>query len=734
MYNGDTKEFDFTENDDESVNEIIEIRNSEEVETLEDEIINNMSYKEPKEEAQKKKKKNIFKVIKDKWNDLSKKQKIIFIIIGVIILLAIVIALIFLLKKDPVTKNPEEPVVLEADNYRYENGKLFFLDSDGKDIGSYDCENKKETLCYVAYSSNEDNFDVEKNVYEDGTEVLERMRIINDNYVFIYDNASENDGNIIIYNIKENSTSESYELVKQYNKYNLVKDYVVAKTTDGVYTLLLFNENGYEELLEEKYSYLGIITENKSPAELLVAQKNDKWYLIDFEGKEKTKAINYEIKEYNTKYISVINENGEYLLYDYQNKQVTEETYDYINFTFDYVLLVKNQKLTVFDSELSKLHEEPFKLQEDNYIDTNIFNEESGKLIENHYSFSLVMPQESNSIVVYINDGEDIKETLINTLESVVNKNYDNISYFDGKLYIYGDAEKNNVLGVYECSNKNIITSEDSTLDNCFIASNSEFSDNDMNYAEKRIGLLPIFNNRFVFIKDNPELTSAETMNIILYDLASSKKLSTYRAIDAGVFNGKQNVSFVEGTGLLLIAKNTKDYYGILKVNLSEVSSLANVKFGDKFKNIETINDNYLIQKSTDTYYLIDKTGTSISSEFSGKIMGYKNNYVKVKNGNEYSVFDLDGEEISNKKSKYVELYNTVYAAVDANDNINLYKYNDESQTPLCASSYKLGITSNYKEGNSFSVVENGDSYTIEININKDGEAFAKHTCPEINE
>ena len=39
MYNGDTKEFNLEEPTNDNVNEIIEIRNGEEVETLEDEII-----------------------------------------------------------------------------------------------------------------------------------------------------------------------------------------------------------------------------------------------------------------------------------------------------------------------------------------------------------------------------------------------------------------------------------------------------------------------------------------------------------------------------------------------------------------------------------------------------------------------------------------------------------------------------------------------------------------------
>lgn len=725
MYNGDTKEFDFEEKNTEDVNRIVEIRNGEEIETLEDDIIDNMSYEEPKLVESKSKKKGLIYTLKDNWNDLSKKNKLIVILIGIAILVIIAILLIVLLKKDVDYESSEEPVVLEADNYRYENGKLFFLDSNDKEIGSYECQNKKENLCYVAYSSNEDNFDVEQNIYEDESAVQERMRIINDNYVFIYDNEKENEEKIILYSISENTSSEEYKLVKQYNKNSLIKDYVVVKNADDEYSLILFEEEKYEEVFETKYDYLGIITENKTPTEHLVATKNDKWYLIDFSDKEKTKAISYEIKDYNDKFLSVVNENDKYLLYDYENNQVTDETYDYIDFAFDYVSFVKDDKLKIYDKSLNKLHEEAFELENEYYNKINVFNKKSGVLEESRYAFSIALPQQSNSIALYLKTATEDTEVLINTLESKVNANYANINYFDGKLYIYSDAEKTNVIGKYECTNPNNITSEDSVLDNCFIASNSEFNDNDMNYAKNNVGLLPIFNNRFVFIKDNPEVTSAETMNIVLYDLASSKKLSTYRAIDAGIYNGRQNISFVEGTGLLLMAKNTKDYYGILKVNLSEVGSLANVKFGDKIKKIEMLGDYYMIQKATDTYYLINKDGDTETSEFSGKIMGYKNNYVKVKNGSDYKVYTFDGDEVSSDKYKYVELYTSVFAGVDSNDTINIYKYSDASK--MCSTNKNLNITNNYKEGKSFKVEENNGIYSIAIK----GTEELVYTCPE---
>jgi len=737
MYNGDTKEFSLEENTEESFNEIKEIRYGEEIESLEDEIINNMEVEEEEKESPKKKKKNIFKAILNKWNKLSKKNKIIAIVIGVVILIAIIITLVLVFKKNPDEEVIDEPVVLEADNYRYENGKLFFLNQDGKDIGSYSCQNKKETLCYVAYSSNEDNFDVTTNVYEKGENnkqlpVNKRMSIINENYVFIYDNDSEESGSVFLHSIKENADYESYELVKEYD---LEDNYVVAKNEEGNYGLLLFNGDSYEEVIDFKYDYLGVITENKETAQYLVAKKADKWYLIDYKGNEKTKAINDEIKNYSDSLVSVKDELGEYHLYDFKNNLVSEESYDYINFVNEYVLLVKNKELFITDLGLNKLYEEGIKIPNTTYNKLNIFNKKTGKLTSNEYSFGISV--NNTTIELTLNKNPEPEVKLINTLESVVSANYENINYFDGKLYIYSDAEKTELLGTYTCNNKNNITTETSELDNCYFANNSEFSDNDMSYKENKVGILPVFNNRFVFIKDVPELSNEETINIVLYDLKDNKKIGTYRAVDANFYNGNTSITFAETTGSLLLVKNTKNYYGILKVNLSSIDSLETVKFNDKNKNIEKIKDNYIIEKSNGSYYMINSSGATLTSEFTGKIMGYNENYIKAKNGDHYAVYNYEAEKVSEKQFKYVELYDSFYAGVDSNNKVNLYKYDD--QTPIYETSITLIVTSNYRDGKSFAATIEGSKYKITVyDTNGEGTDYyppekTVETTPELN-
>ena len=115
-------------------------------------IVENNEQKEKKPKEKKKGK------LKEKWQNLSKRTKIIIIVSSVIVLILIGVLLFFCLRKKdekPVDNIPD--VILEEDNYRYENGTLYFLDEDENDIGSYECENKDENTCYVAYLSNNDD-------------------------------------------------------------------------------------------------------------------------------------------------------------------------------------------------------------------------------------------------------------------------------------------------------------------------------------------------------------------------------------------------------------------------------------------------------------------------------------------------------------------------------------------------------------------------------------------------
>ena len=158
-----------------NANEIVEIDENEEISNTQYDMEQvNM----PKSKKEKK---------PSKWSKLDRKKKIIIIVSIVIVLLVIVGVILYFLvfKKDNTVDKHKDPVVIiEKDNYRYEDGKLIFIDKDKNELGSYTCENKSENLCYVANYSNEDSFDSFKRVYESGLTINNRTDIIiNNQYI-----------------------------------------------------------------------------------------------------------------------------------------------------------------------------------------------------------------------------------------------------------------------------------------------------------------------------------------------------------------------------------------------------------------------------------------------------------------------------------------------------------------------------------------------------------------------
>ena len=168
------------------------------IDNLEKEQNMEPSKDEPKKDNPEKKQKSWqqkFKAFKEKWNQLSKGKKIGILLAIFIIIVLIVLAIIFLLPKKQESTLPKEPdVIVKENNYRYENGTLIFLDKNEQEIGKYECQNKDQEKCYVAWNSKEDDFDEPKKFYEDGEKIVNRTHFILDQYAFVYDNEEKKMG------------------------------------------------------------------------------------------------------------------------------------------------------------------------------------------------------------------------------------------------------------------------------------------------------------------------------------------------------------------------------------------------------------------------------------------------------------------------------------------------------------------------------------------------------------
>lgn len=643
------KEIEETENN-KPANEIVEIDENEEITNTQ----YDMEKVTPKKDEKKSKKPS-------KWSTLSKKTKII-IIVSIILVLIIAIVLIYflVLKKDNNKNENNDPVVvIEKDNYKYEDGKLIFIDKDKKEIGSYECTNKNENLCFVAYFSNEDNFDVNKKVYESGLPINIRTDIIKDKYVFIYDDETKEKGNVILYDMSSNKKLEEYSLVKE------VKDNYVIVKKDNDYKLISL-DSSLEDAIKKTYDYMGYIEDTN----YLVVASNGNYKLIDFDDKDVSKTVPGNIMSFDDKNISV-KVGNEYYVYDYSGKVVVNDKYDYIRFANNYIIAASGKKLFVYDVNGNRMNIEGIRITSDSYNTKLIFNDNL-RQVGKEEAFNVVV---SNN-TMRIEYGEDY--TKINLSDGIVSKNITYISYFGGKLYFYSDEEKSNLIGSYKCEYANDIDESTKELQNCFIAKESNIFTPD---KEVKNGYLPIYNNNYVFISDTKSPNAND--NIILWDLKNNKKLATYKSVDAGFHDTENTVNFITTGGTQVVAKNTSDSYGLINIQTSKVNGIIPFKDQDDAKLINVsfklLQDNYLVKRSDETYHLYNKKGNEIASKVSTKyeIVEYKYNHLKVKNNNKYLIYDLNGKIVSDE-FKNIFMENNFYLSIDSGNILHVFKYDSK--------------------------------------------------------
>lgn len=610
----------------------------------------------------KKKEKKPRRKFKEVWASWSKKKKILVIVGAVLVLLLIVGLILFLVLRDTEEEEkPEEPeVIVEMDNYIYRDGTLIFLNSDGDEIGTYECMNKSEELCFVPNYSDEDNFDGEKNVYEDETLIERPSKIYQDNYVFVFDNEDAEDENIILYNIEEAKEEDTYTLVKGFSD----SDFVILQDTNNKYGALEFNNDGYDEVFEFSYDYLGRMNSEAS----IVARTSDRYYIYDTQGKNLSQGIRYEIKSYNDKYI-VVNNNG-YYVYDYDGNLIFDDAYDYIELLDDYAVLIDRGLLYIRDYNNNKYNEVGVEVGSQYYNPLNVYSEDK-VFIETRRAYEITV-SDGMIDVTYTQDNRDRTQS-IDLADGTMSMNYKYISYFDGVLYFYRDEEKTDELGSYKCTNQNA-----SDLTNCTIATDSFYSKNGIEEDKSgSVGWIPIYNSRFVFILDTIDLNNP---TIVLYDLETSKTLARYATVDSGAYTGKKEVSFVNTDATYVMAQVKSDNeYGLIRI-----SDNVSGTIGFDYASIEKLRDYYLVGTSTGTYKLVSNVGVDVTKkEYGQRIVDYVGTHLVAGKENEYYVYDFEGNRLWEDEGayKYVALYDNYYVVVTSNNHLNIHKYDSDVYT-----------------------------------------------------
>ena len=656
-------------------NEIIELNAPEEETPLENTIILESEIK-----VKKKPKKEFF------WHRLSKKGKIAIIVSGILIILLITGLLVYFLvikKENKKPKGENENIVLQKDNYIYDNGKLKFLDSNDKVLGTYECENKNDSECYVAKLSNEDDFDLPVYVDKNKEKIVKTSQIYDDRYVFV------NDGKLInLYDIENEEIIDKFSLIKTGD---IEENIVVLKNEAGKYGIVSF-EDDYKIVLDYDYSYLGII----SNSDIYVARDNDKYYLVDYTGESLSRSLSMPIKSFNNDYI-VVSNNGDYYLYDYMGASLFENAYDYIELYEDYIFVINDNKMDIYDKNVKKVNSSSIKIKADSYQKTYIFDDKLNlKEVNKAYTITI-----TDGVITVLDENTKVQKQ-VNIYEAELSLKYDYVSYSDGTLQIYSDKEKTNLLGSYKCNNKNTINKDSTEFENCFIAKETNIVNENMDSA-----YIPILNDNYVFIKDSKDGSDV----VIFYDLNASKVKAKYQAVDTGL--GTEGITLISNVKSLIFAKNTDGNYGAITFKDNVPTGVIAFKENSNGTSKISYLGNYLLVVRSSVNYLYKTDGELVAtSKF--KIQDYLNNYLVVKDKG-YLVYKMSSTEsgsIISNELDYIKLYAKFYIGIK-DKKLNVYAYED-AKTPL------INETIEIKQNDlasSYELKEKTDEYVIAVKI-----------------
>ncbi len=673
---------------------------------------------EVKQEIEEEKKENIFKRGKKKWNGLEKKKKIIIIISIVIILFLIVALVIFLcLNHEEEEVKPKDPdVILGFDNYRYENGTLVFLD-DEKEIGRYECENKDENLCQVAYSNLDNTMDTTKRVDENGESLTLRTKIYYENYVFVMDTKSENTSTIYLYDIKNQKKLQTvFEVLQTYD----YEDYVILKNEESKYGVIKISENDVSTVIPYSYDEVHLIP-NQTEMKLISVRKDNNSYIADTENKILTKAFNTTIVNATENYVVTKDSSSKYHIYDYNAKEINADiSHDYIAVLDKIMISVQENKLYILDSDGNLYSAQDFSLKNTNYNPVATYKELKLEKTEQAFDYEL----NNNILNINIYDGEEKTNYNVNLNEGKLSSTISFLSYFEGSLYFYEDSAKTKLIGSYSCTNRNTVEDNTTELTSCKVASDSiyrETTGNMKEVGEVTTGMIPIIGKKYVFISDGD--------TILLVDLTknSDSVIAKYTNVDTASYTGGNEISFASPTSMPFIAKSkTSGKFGVAKITSDGV--LPVIAF-DK-TSIKKLGDYYVVEEDG-KYSLYSLEGEKVTEDKNSPIVDYYKTYLKTYKDNMYFVHTFSSD-VSSTAYNYIELYDEYYAAV-MNNRVHLYRYDDAETEYLTdgeESGIELKITDYYgKDVNAFRITFDSKNIYVEIG-NTNNTYSSKKTFP----
>lgn len=237
------------------------------------------------------------------------------------------------------------------------NNTLYFYDGNEL-LGKYECV--KNTCDYAKTSLDENELLSQKYTIDLKT------NLIKNRYAFI-----EDDGKIILYDVKDNIALKSLLKIKKYVNDEI---YVAQDINDkwGVISLV----NNYKDNVDFNYNYIEVVNTNsdfKNNGSSYVGKYDNKWSIINDGNKVAIGDIDSQIINYTDLIIVTFSDNI-YTVFDYNKVELLKGEFKHFIINIDYIEYVdENNCLNIYDTKLLKNLSEPMKLRSVDFTNVSLF-------------------------------------------------------------------------------------------------------------------------------------------------------------------------------------------------------------------------------------------------------------------------------------------------------------------------------------------------------------------------
>ena len=232
-------------------------------------------------------------------------------------------------------------VILKEHKY---NNKLFYYDSEGKLLGTYECTSSD---CDDAQTEIDDEIN---DFYKEGDK--NDIGVFNTDNVFIKDNDK-----IYLYSLGTKIKLLTLNMLKNYNS-DIEGNYLIVKNEENLYGLFDLNVGNFK--IKPSYDYMALA--NKTDGEVIksdkiIVEKLKGYYLIDKDDNSLTSTFGVPIYDYNDNLI-ISKNNDIYSFYTYNGDNILSDlsinNYEYFN---DYIIILtsSSNEIIIYNSKVGTI-------------------------------------------------------------------------------------------------------------------------------------------------------------------------------------------------------------------------------------------------------------------------------------------------------------------------------------------------------------------------------------------